>query len=53
MSNATKELEEAMQLLSLISVRGDAVDAMAAARSKIRKVLAELQNKEDEGGDKE
>lgn len=52
MNETMKKLDEAFQLLSTISVAGDAVDVMAAARSKLRKVyndLAELNKEKQEG----
>lgn len=42
MNETMKKLDEAFQLLSAISVSGDAVDVMAAARNKLRQVYAEL-----------
>ena len=49
MDELVKDLEFAYKMLSGIAVSGDAVDMMAAARSKIRKVCVELmENKEEE-----
>lgn len=42
MNETMKKLDEAFQLLSTISVAGDAVDVMAAVRSKLRKVYTDL-----------
>lgn len=42
MGELTKELQEAYQVISSIPVTGDAVDAMAVARAKLRKVYTEL-----------
>ena len=49
MNEKIKELDAALQLLSLLCVSGDAVDALAAAKSKIRRVQAEIK----EGSGKE
>ena len=38
-----KELEDALKILSMIMLRGDAVDCMAAAKNKIRKVVSMLE----------
>ena len=51
MNETMKKLDEAFQLLSTISVAGDAVDVMAAARNKLRQVYAELQKLEGEKND--
>ena len=37
-----KELEDALKILSMIMLRGDAVDCMAAAKNKIRKAVSML-----------
>jgi hypothetical protein len=42
MDELMKELDVAFRMISSIAVSGDAVDAMAVARSKIRKVCEEL-----------
>ena len=42
MDELLKELDVAFRMISSIAVSGDAVDAMAVARSKIRKVYDEL-----------
>ena len=44
-----KEIDNVLQLLYLISVNGDAVDVMAAAKSKLRKLRAELVDNERGG----
>ena len=36
------ELDDALKMLSMIMLSGDAVDCMAAAKSKIRKVVSML-----------
>ena len=35
-----KELEDALKILGMIMLSGDAVDCMAAAKNKIRKVIS-------------
>lgn len=49
MSDIAKELDTALQMLGTILLSGDAVDVMAAAKSKIRRAKAEIENlgKED------
>ena len=42
MNKILNELDEIFQLVSAISVKGDSVDIMAAARSKLRNVYSEL-----------
>ena len=42
MDDIKKELNEALQMLGMITLSGDAVDVMAAAKSKIRRVAATL-----------
>ena len=37
-----KELNDALKILSMIMLSGDAVDCMAAAKNKIRKVISML-----------
>ena len=37
-----KELDDALKILSMIMLSGDAVDCMAAAKNKIRKVVSML-----------
>ena len=37
-----KELEDALKILGMIMLSGDAVDCMAAAKNKIRKVVSML-----------
>lgn len=54
MTKTMQELDAAFRLLSTISVRGDDVESMAVAKSKIKMVFLELekqiseQEKEDE-----
>lgn len=48
MNEAKKELDTVLKLLGTIVLSGDAVDVMAAAKSKIRRVSAML----DTGGEK-
>ena len=38
-----KELNDAIKILSMIMLSGDAVDCMAAAKNKIRKVISLLE----------
>ena len=45
MKELLEDLDVAFQMISSIAVSGDAVDVMAVARSKIRKVVAELGKK--------
>lgn len=47
MDELLKELDIAYRMISSIPVSGDAVDMMATARSKIRKVAAELKEKSE------
>ena len=42
-----KELEDALKMLSMIMLSGDAVDVMAAAKQKIRNVISTLDTKEE------
>lgn len=42
MDDIKKELNDALQMLGMITLSGDAVDVMAAAKSKIRRVAATL-----------
>lgn len=37
-----KELDDALKILGMIMLSGDAVDCMAAAKNKIRKVVSML-----------
>lgn len=48
MTEILKELELAYRMISMISVSGDSVDNMAAARSKLRSIYAELEKMESE-----
>lgn len=45
------ELELAVQILSLITLSGDAVDAMAAAKQKVRAVRDELNKPDSQAGE--
>lgn len=40
--NIKKELDDALQMLGMIMLSGDAVDCMAAAKSKIRRAVSML-----------
>lgn len=42
MSKVLEELDAVFRLISTIPVSGESVDAMAAARAKLRRVYAEL-----------
>lgn len=48
MSDIEKAISMTLAMLSTLSVSGDAVDVMAAARAKLKWVLAQLKQ---EGGD--
>lgn len=48
MNDNVKELKSALTMLSYLNVSGDAVDMMAAAKQKIRNVIADLEQ-QDEG----
>lgn len=48
MDELVRELNEAYQVVSSIPVSGDAVDAMAVVRAKLRKVYTELKNMSEE-----
>lgn len=43
MKELLRELESAFRLISSVSVSGDAVDVMYTAKTKLRKVYAELE----------
>ena len=45
MNELVQDLEYAYKMISSIPVSGDAVDMMAMARAKLRKVAAELKEK--------
>lgn len=53
MDNILKDLDAVFRLISSIPVTGEAVDVMATARNTLRKVYAELENKDKgaEGND--
>jgi hypothetical protein len=51
MDELVKDLEFAYRMISNIPVSGDAVDMMASARAKLRKVFVELKAKEQKEGD--
>ena len=40
--NIEKELNDVLSMLGMIMLSGDAVDVMAAAKSKIRRVISTL-----------
>ena len=42
MDDIKKELEDALKILGMIMLSGDAVDCMAAAKNKIRTVVSML-----------
>ena len=44
-----KELNDALQMLGMITLSGDAVDVMAAAKQKIRKAMAMLEPMKEGG----
>ena len=46
MDNNVKELKKAIDLISRLTVSGDAVDIIAATKQKIRFVIAELEKSE-------
>jgi hypothetical protein len=48
MNEAQKHLDEAFRLLSTISVKGDDVESMAAAKSKLRVAYSLIEEKETE-----
>lgn len=45
-----KELNDAVAMLGMISLSGDAVDVMAAAKSKIRRAIATLDKEVSDNG---
>lgn len=47
MNKNVKELQLALEILSHISVSGNAVDLMAAAKQKIRNVITEITEEAD------
>lgn len=47
MEDTKKLIDEALVLLSTLSVNGDAVEVMAAAKSKLRKASANLKEVAD------
>lgn len=51
MKNLIEKLDEALKLLSPISVSHDAVDFMALAKQNIRVVKAEIEKMEKEDGE--
>lgn len=44
------ELKTVYQILAAIGVSGDAVDAMAAVRAKLRRIITALEQEDDHGG---
>lgn len=49
MDEIKKELEDALKMLGMISLNGDAVDVMAVAKSKIRRSIALLREESVDG----
>ena len=47
MNEKVKELQTSLAILSRLTVSGDAVDLMAAAKQKIRNVIAELEKADE------
>lgn len=45
----SEELTAVYQILATLSVSGDAVDAMAAVRAKLRRVIADMGKEEHNG----
>ena len=43
----SKVLNEALKMLGMISLKGDAVDVMAAAKGNIRAVIAQIKDDEE------
>jgi len=50
MKDAREEILAALGILGTLSVSGEAVEAMAAARYKLKRAAALLEDKEDEHG---
>lgn len=50
MNNVKAEIQGAIAILSTLSVSGDAVDVMAAARAKLKRALKELESEVKDGG---
>lgn len=48
MDKAVEKLKDAINLVSLISVSGDAVDIMALAKQNIRQAIDELSKESEE-----
>ena len=48
MEEIMKELDSVYKTVSSIPVTGDAVDAMAVVRAKLRKIYAELEKTKEE-----
>lgn len=48
MNEIAKELNEALKLVSVITLSGDAVDVMALAKQKIRNAIAEAEKQKKE-----
>lgn len=48
--NIKKDLNDALQMLGMIALSGDAVDVMAAAKNKIRRVIATLDKEVSDNG---
>lgn len=47
MENIASNLNEALKLLSVITLSGDAVDVMAVAKQKIRNAIAETEKQDN------
>lgn len=45
-----RELDDALKILGMIMLSGDAVDCMAAAKNKIRKVVSMLEKEVETDG---
>lgn len=45
-----KELNDALKILGMIMLSGDAVDCMAAAKNKIRKVVSMIEKEVENNG---
>ena len=49
MDEIKKELNDALAMLGMISLNGDAVDVMAVAKNKIRRSISLLSKEEADG----
>ena len=50
MDEIKSETTEALRILSMLAVSGDAVDLMAAVRAKLKKALKLMEEGETDGG---